>query len=105
MRSPWHNGVAERWVDSARREAFDHVIPINERHLLRLGLEYLAYHHEDRTHIGSDKTTPAMRPIELRPTDTSRIHARLRLGGLHHRSIGQKFPDSPQNILASIISA
>ena len=59
--------------------------PLNERHLRRLGLEYLAYYHEDRTHIGLDKTTPAMRPIELRPADTSRIHARPRIGGLHHR--------------------
>ena len=49
VRSPWQNGIAERLIGSARREAFDHVIPINERHLLRLGLEYLVYYHEDRT--------------------------------------------------------
>jgi len=63
----------------------DHVIPLNERHLRRLGLEYLAYYHDDRTHIGLNKATPTRRPIELRPTDTNRIQSRSRIGGLHHR--------------------
>jgi hypothetical protein len=58
VRSPWQNGVAERWVGSARRDMLDPVIPLNERHLRRLGREYLAYYHEDRTHVGLDKTTP-----------------------------------------------
>ena len=43
----------------------------------------LAYYHEDRTHIGLNKTTPAKRPIELRPTETSRIRSLPRIGGLH----------------------
>jgi putative transposase len=43
VRSPWQNGVAERWVGSVRRELLDHVIPLNESHLRRLGREYLAY--------------------------------------------------------------
>lgn len=46
-RSPWQNGIAERWVGSARRELLDHVIPLNEQHLRRLGREYLAYYHEE----------------------------------------------------------
>ena len=58
VRSPWQNGVAERWVSSARREMRDHVIPINEHHFCRLGLEYLAYYHEDRTHIGLNNAAP-----------------------------------------------
>jgi transposase InsO family protein len=32
-RSPWQNGVAERWVGSVRRELLDHVVVWNERHL------------------------------------------------------------------------
>ena len=35
VRSPWQNGIAERWVGSVRREMLDHVIPLNERHLRR----------------------------------------------------------------------
>lgn len=85
VRSPWQNGIAERWVGSARREMVDHVIPLNERHLRRLGREYLGYYHEDRTHIGLEKATPARRPIEPRLTQTSRVQSHPRMGGLHHR--------------------
>ena len=63
---PWQNGVAERWVGSRRRELFDHVIALNERHVKRLLSEYITYYHEDRTHLGvykqeesaSAKSTP-----------------------------------------------
>jgi hypothetical protein len=57
VRSPWQNGVAERWVGSIRREMLDHVIPLNERHLMQLSHAYITYYHEDRTHIGLDKET------------------------------------------------
>jgi len=67
VRSPWQNGIAERWVGSARREMLDHVIPLNEQHLRRLGRAYLAYYHDDRTHIGLEKATPAGRPKHARP--------------------------------------
>jgi putative transposase len=35
IRSPWQNGVAERWVGSCRRDLLDHIIAMNERHLKR----------------------------------------------------------------------
>jgi transposase InsO family protein len=41
---PWQNGTAERWVGSVRRELLDHVIPLNEYHLRRLGRDYVAYY-------------------------------------------------------------
>ena len=85
IRSPWQNGLAERWVGSCRREMLDHVIPLNERHLRRLGRDYLAYYHEDRTHIGLNKETPAGRPLELHPTDSRQPLGLPRIGGLHHR--------------------
>jgi putative transposase len=31
--SPWQNGIAERWVESSRRDLLDHIIAVNERHL------------------------------------------------------------------------
>ena len=31
--SPWQNGVAERWVESCRRDLLDHIIALSERHL------------------------------------------------------------------------
>jgi hypothetical protein len=53
--SPWQNGVAERWIESCRRELLDLVIAVNERHLKRLLFDYVRYHHEDRTHLGLGK--------------------------------------------------
>jgi len=84
-RSPWQNGIAERLVGSARRELLDHVIVLHEEHLRRLLSEYWTYYHEDRTHLGVDKDTPASRPVEQRPSALAVVHARRRVGGLHHR--------------------
>ena len=61
FRSPWQNGVAERWVGSVRRELLDHVVVLNQRHLRRLLKEYVHYYHEDRTHLGLGKDTPGGR--------------------------------------------
>ena len=85
IRSPWQNGVAERWVGSVRRELLDQVIPLNEFHLRRLGPEYLAYYHQDSTHVGLDKNTPDERVVESRSSPQSRVVSKSRLGGLHHR--------------------
>jgi len=54
-RSPWQNGVAERWVRSFRNELLDHVIVLDESHLRRLAQDYLRYYHQDRTHEGLNK--------------------------------------------------
>jgi putative transposase len=85
FRSPWQNGVAERWVGSCRRDLLDHVIVLNERHLKRLMAEYVRYYHEDRTHLGLAKDTPGGRPIAIRPGAESKIQSLPRLDGLHHR--------------------
>ena len=85
FRSPWQNGVAERWVGSCRRDVLDHVIVINERHLKRLMAKYIRYYHEDRTHLGLAKDTPAGRPIAVCSAVGRKIRSFPRLGGLHHR--------------------
>ena len=36
FRSPWQNGIAERWVGSCRRDLLDHIVALNERKLKRL---------------------------------------------------------------------
>ena len=83
--SPWQNGIAERWVGSARREILNHVIALNERHLRRLIREYVAYYQEDRIHDALNKDTPNRRPIENRASPTAIVVSSPRLGGLHHR--------------------
>jgi putative transposase len=85
FRSPWQNGIAERWVGSCRRDLLDHVIVLNERHLKRLMFEYVSYYHEDRTHLGLEKDTPAGRPIAVCSGAESEIQSLPRLGWLHHR--------------------
>jgi len=85
FKSPWQNGVAERWVGACRRDLFDHVIVLNERHLKRLMIEYLRYYHADRTHRGLDKQTPNRRHAARGITSGGRVVATPRLGGLHHR--------------------
>jgi transposase InsO family protein len=85
IRSPWQNGTAERWVGSCRREILDHVIALDERHLLRLMRDYVSYYHHDRIHDSLKKDTPDKRPIEPKPTTTANVTSMPRLGGLHHR--------------------
>jgi putative transposase len=82
VRSPWQNGVAERWIESCRRDLLDQVIAFNERHLRRLLSDYICYYHEDRTHLGLNKETSAGR---ARSRDRGAVVSRARLGGLQHR--------------------
>src|SRR5436305_13181171 len=77
FRSPWQNGVAERWVGSCRRDLLDHIVALNERHLKRLLSEYVRYHHEDRTHLGLEKGTPEGR---IRSEASARVLSQDRSG-------------------------
>ncbi len=89
-RSPWQNGVAERWIGRVRRELLDHVVVFNERQLRRPMSEYLACYHDDRTHGALKKETPAGRlPVAcqgadapvLAPPDLGSASS-IRLGGI-----------------------
>jgi putative transposase len=85
FRSPWQNGVAERWVGACRRDLLDHVIVLNRRHLKRLMNEYVLYYLEDRTHLALEKETPSGREARETPCVGSGVTSMPRLGGLHHR--------------------
>jgi transposase InsO family protein len=85
IRSPWQNGVAERFVGSCRRDLLDHVIVLNERHLKRLMIEYVRYYQDDRTHLGLAKETPAGRITAMSTAANAKVVSISRLGGLHHR--------------------
>ncbi len=84
-RSPWQNGVAERWIASVRRELLDHVVILNERHLRHVLGEYVAYYNDDRTHLGLDKQTPSRRTRSIQRSVEPPVIALSRVGGLHHR--------------------
>jgi putative transposase len=81
IRSPWQNGVAERWVGSVRRELLDHITLII---FAGLGATTCLL-HQDRTHIGLNKNTPDERAVGTRSRFQTRIVSTSRLGGLHHR--------------------
>ncbi len=84
-RSPWQNPIAERWVGPVRRELLEYVVVFGETHLRRLLSEYVAYHHEDRCHLGLDRDTPNGRPVTPRPSPNARVVALPRVGGIHHK--------------------
>jgi len=83
--SPWQNGAAKRWVETVRGDLLDHMIVLNERHLHRLLSEFVAYDHDDRTHLGLSKGTPSMRAANSKPNRDVQIVGHPRIGGLHHR--------------------
>jgi putative transposase len=86
FRSPWQNGVAERFVATVRRELLDHVIVLYEHHLRRLLDSFIDHYNQDRTHLGLSKDSPLGRPVEQRPAGaTSSVVSLPRVGGLHHR--------------------
>ncbi len=84
-KSPWQNGVAERWVLSVRRELLDHVVVLNQTHLRRLLREYVTYYNTDRCHLTLEKDSPDKRPVTKRPSPNAQVIALPRVGGLHHR--------------------
>jgi len=65
FRSPWQNGVAERWVGSCRRDLLDHVIILNERHLKRLMAAYLLYYHGTGRILDSRRTRQQVSPQQF----------------------------------------
>jgi transposase InsO family protein len=84
-RSPWQNGVAERFVGTARRDLLDHVIVLNEKHLQRRLACFTSCYLNDRTHLPPKKDAPAVRAVESKPHPAAEIIARPRLGWLRHR--------------------
>jgi transposase InsO family protein len=88
-RSPWQNGMAERWVGSCKRELIDHVIVLNEEHLRRLLRDYVRYYNADRVHTCL-QDSPEGRAVEPRPSSDAKVAGLPRVGGLHHRYVWQE---------------
>ena len=92
-RSPWQNGVAERFVSAARRDFLDHVIVLNEKHLQRLLAGFASYYLNDRTHLSLKKETPAVRLVEPKPHPAAEVIAYLALAGFIIATLGAARPD------------
>ncbi len=65
-RSPWQNGIIDRFIGSVRRECLDHMIILNAAGLQRLLKEYVTYYGRSRTHLALEKDAPVSRPVAPR---------------------------------------
>ena len=83
-RSPWQNGVAERFVFSVKSEILNNVVIFNEEHLRKLMREYVDYYNNERCHLSVKRDSPNGRQIQNKPSESTKIISFPRLGGLHH---------------------
>jgi putative transposase len=82
-RSPWQRAYIERVIGTIRRECLDHVIVFSEAGLSRHLRRFADYYHRTRTHLGLEKDTLELRPVQA--PEAGRIVAIPEVGGLHHR--------------------
>jgi putative transposase len=75
--------VAERVIGTLRRECLDHLIVLNERHLLQVLREYVEHYNSKRPHRALALDSPDGRPRPPIP-ESGRVVNRPVLGGLHH---------------------
>ena len=83
FRSPWQSPYVERLIGSIRRECLDHVIVLNEAHLMRILKGYFAYYHESRAHLALDRNAPT--PREIEGSEQGDVISIPQVGELHHR--------------------
>ena len=79
-RSPRANSIAERWVASARREALDWLLVVNDRHLRCILKEYVEHYNRARPHRSLDLRPPTGDP-PIGDRD-GQVIVMTRLGGL-----------------------
>ena len=82
-RAPKANAIAERLAGTLRRECLDHIIVLNEGHLVRVLREFAAYYNLDRPHR-SLELSPPIRPTSRPLATRGAIVSRPVLEGLHH---------------------
>lgn len=83
--SPWQSPYVERLIGSIRRECFDHVIVLNERHLRRILRSYFQYYHRSRCHLSLEGDAPESRPVQ--GPELGQVIELPEVGGLHHRYV------------------
>ena len=84
--APRANAICERMVGTLRRELFDRLLIVDERHLRRVLTDYLRHYNAARPHRALGQLAPAQagaRPPEINPAEY-RIRRRQVLGGLTH---------------------
>ena len=82
--APRANAICERMIGSLRREVFDRLLIVNERHLRRVLTEYLLHYNAARPHRALGQLAPAQahaRPPQINLAE-HRIRRKQVLGGL-----------------------
>jgi transposase InsO family protein len=78
-RAPNANSIAERVVRSIRAECLDHLIVINDRHLMAVLTTFSDYYNHDRPH----RSLALASPVQSHPSTDGPVTSRAVLG-LHH---------------------
>ena len=80
IHAPTANAIVERVIGTLRRECLDHLIVLNEQHLLAVLREFVAYYNRERPHrtLRLHTPEPTVRPV------TGAIRRHPVLNGLHH---------------------
>jgi putative transposase len=84
--APRANAICERMIGTLRRELFERLLIVNERHLRRVLTDYLRHYNAARPHRALGLLAPAQsgtRPPEINLAEY-RIRRRQVLGGLIH---------------------
>ena len=86
FRSPWQNGICERFIGILRAELLNHIIPLNEKHLEYLLRQYFQkYYHTERTHQGINCQTPITGEKRVKALSKDVVlNSTPILGGLYH---------------------
>ncbi len=80
IRAPRANAIAERMLETFRRECPDHLIILNEDHLHAVLQEFVVYYNGHRPHWTLKLETPEA----SEPSGGRVVRSRSILGGLHH---------------------
>ena len=84
--APRADAICERIIGTLRRELFDRLLIVNERHLRQVLNEYLLHYNTARPHRALGQLAPTQtdtRPPEINLAE-HRIHRKQILGGLTH---------------------
>lgn len=89
IRTPVHapnaNAIAERVIETLRRECLDYLIVLNEQHLLRVLHEYTAHYNANRSHRSLAFDSPDGREVTPRPPGAATVVRHEVLGGLRSK--------------------
>jgi putative transposase len=86
VRMPRMNAIAERWVQTCRRELLDRTLIWNQRHLLHALRQFEAFYNQHRPHqgIANDRPLRPLPPPIIDPCQVAGLDIRRhqRLGGI-----------------------